>query len=354
MSEKAKIINDARRQSVDVVNVPRPAYQRYIIKVGRISLDISLHTRTGARKVHKSAVSGARVRRAVFDLWRTCPAAAGTLFQRHECNGSVCRLVDSPHLMQTSTFPECSNRGTIFGLYAVIVLAMLFGALGERAYLPPLFGQVVAGILLRNAPFNLNFGAHIDMSTAGVLKKLAFVSLLLKAGISMDVRNALAAIVPCAGGLLWTLLKAPTEIAVGILYGCIGGTLLWVLPVDRKVRFDFVSSVSTIQSHVLRFVLLFALALLCMFGSIRISLAGAGALGTLIVPLVASIKWQQWSQTGIQNAVNINLCRPVPHAGDTRVGVSHVTDDVWIDGERSGHHQPGIATQEHSYEFTAA
>ncbi|CAM6004472.1 unnamed protein product [Sphagnum balticum] len=144
-------------------------------------------------------------------------------------------------------FTECSERGTIFGLYAMIVLAMLFGAhtfgeiraviirylmylvtegiplanksadgqlpasfscikraflsslpyprqshqspgaLGERIYLPPLFGQVVAGVLLRNVPWNLNYGSHINMSTAGVLKKLAFVSLLLKAGISMDV-----------------------------------------------------------------------------------------------------------------------------------------------------------------------
>jgi hypothetical protein len=61
------------------------------------------------------------------------------------------------------------------------------GALSERVYLPQLFGQVVAGVLLRNAPFHLDYGLHISMSTAGVLKKLAFASLLLKAGISMDV-----------------------------------------------------------------------------------------------------------------------------------------------------------------------
>ncbi|CAM6004471.1 unnamed protein product [Sphagnum balticum] len=31
----------------------------------------------------------------------------------------------------------------------------------------------------------------------------------------------------------------------------------------------------------------------------HLKLAGAGALGTLIVPLVASVKWQQWSKTGV-------------------------------------------------------
>jgi hypothetical protein len=61
------------------------------------------------------------------------------------------------------------------------------GQLGEHAYLPPLFGQIVAGVLLRNAPFHLNFGERIDVQTAVVLKKFAFVALLLKAGISMDV-----------------------------------------------------------------------------------------------------------------------------------------------------------------------
>lgn len=130
------------------------------------------------------------------------------------------------------------------------------------------------------------------------------LSLIFASGVHYPCRHC----VLCTGDLLWTLLKAPIEIAVGVLYGCIGGTLLWVLPVDRKVRFHFLNRVPTMQSHVLRFVLLFGLALLCMFGSTRLSIAGAGALGTLIVPLVASIKWQQWSQTGIQKRRETSIC----------------------------------------------
>jgi hypothetical protein len=148
-----------------------------------------------------------------------------------------------------------------------------------------------------------------------------------------------------AGDLLWTVLKAPTEIVVGILYGCIGGTLLWVLPVDRKVVnsvFEQCIIFQNVQSHVLRYVLLFLLALLCMFGSSHLGLAGAGALGTLIVPLVASVKWQQWSQTGVAyvffTCVRLCVHRSMPHTRLTCMGVSHVTVDIWLDGQRFGHY----------------
>ena len=240
--------------------------------------------------------------------------------------------------LNSSLTAQCSQQGTIFGVYLVVTLALALGALGEKVYLPPLFGQVVAGILLRNAPYHLNVGATIDMGSAGILKKLAFVSLLLKAGISMDV-NALKkskcksttashltptvscariaiipivfetitvmlmshaifdfpwtvgvllgfvlgpvapaivapmmvdlqnrqlgvtkgiptimiaacsiAIVLCVaahstvlslvsakGSLAWIILKAPTEIVIGVVYGIAGGVFLWFIPLDRKV-----------------------------------------------------------------------------------------------------------------------
>ncbi|CAM6003711.1 unnamed protein product [Sphagnum balticum] len=216
----------------------------------------------------------------------------------------------------------CAERGTLFGLYAIIVLAMVFGArvsvrscvrlpavyipgsprtrsctfalshqppgqLGERAYLPPLFGQIVAVYC---------YATHHSISTMAnvLIFVLGPVAPAIVAPMMVDLQSRRLGVdkgIP-------TVMIASCSIAIVL---CVGSTFNGVV-VDIRYR-------------------------------IRVHMAGAGALGTLIVPLVASIKWQQWSQTG--TLFNMYVChvhRPVPHAGVARVGLPNVADDVRTDG----------------------
>ncbi|WAR20709.1 SL9B2-like protein [Mya arenaria] len=91
------------------------------------------------------------------------------------------------------------------------------------------------------------------------------------------------------GDLALSILKGPLEAIVGVLYGILGGLIIWYIP-NRASR------------HVIlyRTFLLFGLGLMSTFGSSKMEFPGAGPLGCLTLAFVAGFRWKKedWSSNG--------------------------------------------------------
>ncbi|KAH9519772.1 Sodium/hydrogen exchanger 9B2 [Bulinus truncatus] len=83
------------------------------------------------------------------------------------------------------------------------------------------------------------------------------------------------------GDIVWTLSKGPLEVIIGVVYGVVGGIVLWYIPQKSSKLLLF-----------FRTVLLMTFGLMAVFGSIKLHWAGAGPLAALTVPFVAAIRWR--------------------------------------------------------------
>ncbi|KAK0055993.1 mitochondrial sodium/hydrogen exchanger 9B2 [Biomphalaria pfeifferi] len=83
------------------------------------------------------------------------------------------------------------------------------------------------------------------------------------------------------GDIAWTLSKGPLEVVLGIVYGIIGGIILWYIPQKSSRHLLF-----------FRTLLLMTLGLMAIFTSIKFHWAGAGPLAVLTVSFIAAVKWR--------------------------------------------------------------
>ncbi|XP_045108402.1 sodium/hydrogen exchanger 9B2-like isoform X2 [Portunus trituberculatus] len=84
------------------------------------------------------------------------------------------------------------------------------------------------------------------------------------------------------GSLVWTLAKGPLEVVAGLVYGVVFGSLCWVLPhQESKDRPAF------------KFVILFCLGCLGMFGSHKVGLESSGPIAVLSLAFVTGLGWRQ-------------------------------------------------------------
>ncbi|KAK8396546.1 hypothetical protein O3P69_005530 [Scylla paramamosain] len=84
------------------------------------------------------------------------------------------------------------------------------------------------------------------------------------------------------GSLVWTLAKGPLEVVAGLVYGVVFGALCWVLPhQESKDRPAF------------KFVILFFLGCLGMFGSHKVGLESSGPIAVLSLAFVTGLGWRQ-------------------------------------------------------------
>nr|XP_045611562.1 sodium/hydrogen exchanger 9B2-like isoform X1 [Procambarus clarkii]XP_045611657.1 sodium/hydrogen exchanger 9B2-like isoform X1 [Procambarus clarkii]XP_045611740.1 sodium/hydrogen exchanger 9B2-like isoform X1 [Procambarus clarkii] len=84
------------------------------------------------------------------------------------------------------------------------------------------------------------------------------------------------------GSLVWTILKGPVEILAGIVYGIVFGLLCWIVPSsDKKSRAFY------------KFIIVFILGSLGMFGSQKVGLGSSGPIAVLAFAFIAGLGWRR-------------------------------------------------------------
>ncbi|KAK0428981.1 hypothetical protein QR680_011120 [Steinernema hermaphroditum] len=81
-------------------------------------------------------------------------------------------------------------------------------------------------------------------------------------------------------GLIFNIIRAPIEVLFGVVFGVLGGVVLWYLP-----------SPEALQRHFLRVALLLAMATTFMFGSISADAETVGPIAVLVAAFVVPFKW---------------------------------------------------------------
>ncbi|XP_005112307.1 sodium/hydrogen exchanger 9B2 isoform X2 [Aplysia californica] len=95
-----------------------------------------------------------------------------------------------------------------------------------------------------------------------------------------------------SGNIVWTLFKGPIEAIVGVLYGIVGGYIIWYIPQKSS-------------KHLILFrsTLLLLLCMMAIFGSKILDWSGAGPLAALSLPFVAALKWRKEYAEGVKNPI---------------------------------------------------
>ncbi|CAH1795960.1 unnamed protein product [Owenia fusiformis] len=75
--------------------------------------------------------------------------------------------------------------GNLFALYILMVFAWLLGVLAGKIKLPPLFGMLIAGAILKNVP-HINFAADINRTWSSTIRNMAFDVILIRAVLGLD------------------------------------------------------------------------------------------------------------------------------------------------------------------------
>ncbi|CAN2388934.1 Mitochondrial sodium hydrogen exchanger, partial [Pristimantis euphronides] len=89
------------------------------------------------------------------------------------------------------TGPQCLFGGTLFGIYALLLCAIIGGKLvglikiQNLPPLPPLLGMLLAGFLLRNIPF-VTDQVQISYKWSSALRNIALAIILTRAGLGLD------------------------------------------------------------------------------------------------------------------------------------------------------------------------
>lgn len=116
---------------------------------------------------------------------------------------------------------------------ALIFIAGIFaGEAARRLKLPPLFGMLVAGILL--GPACLNLLSDTMLSLSAELRQLALVIILLRAGLSLDLNDlkkvgrpaVLMCFLPACFEITAMLILAPMFFGITIIEAAILGSVL--------------------------------------------------------------------------------------------------------------------------------
>lgn len=78
--------------------------------------------------------------------------------------------------------------GHFFALALLLIFSSICGYLAKLIFLPPLFGMIVAGIILRNVPY-INFAKDIQPTWSSTIRNIALVIILIRGGLSMKLKD---------------------------------------------------------------------------------------------------------------------------------------------------------------------
>jgi len=76
--------------------------------------------------------------------------------------------------------------GNIFSIFVLFILCHLGGEIVATVKLPPLLGMLVVGICLKSIPALTFIGDNIDKDWSKVLRKIALIVILIRAGLGLD------------------------------------------------------------------------------------------------------------------------------------------------------------------------
>ncbi|RCN30858.1 transporter, CPA2 family [Ancylostoma caninum] len=284
-----------------------------------------------------------------------------------------------PHHLHTSPEKPDSILGrenyvlSVYSLGIIIAVGVVTGYLAQLGRLPSLLGMLLTGIVLRNVTGSI-VNVSVIKEWSVVLRRTAFVVILLRGGLSLDanaVRRlkgaclrlsiipctvetfvvaiaakiifgmdiifgialgavlaavspavvipalldatkngygvragvpslviaaaslddvyaitifslAISLVFPSGNSVLLTILGAPAEVFAGAFFGAVMGFVLHVVP--RKTAQNV---------HLVRLALLFAFSTAFLFGTIKLRVDGAGAIGVLVAAFVSGHEWKK-------------------------------------------------------------
>ena len=124
-------------------------------------------------------------------------------------------------------------NGHFFALILLLIFSSVCGFFAKLIGLPPLFGMIIAGLLLRNVPY-IDFARHIQPAWSSTIRNVALVIILIRGGLSMkpkDLKRLKHAVlilgsIPCVlegavdGVIAIVYLKMPWQ--WGLMLGYVG------------------------------------------------------------------------------------------------------------------------------------
>uniref|UniRef100_A0A914Y635 Cation/H+ exchanger domain-containing protein n=1 Tax=Panagrolaimus superbus TaxID=310955 RepID=A0A914Y635_9BILA len=116
--------------------------------------------------------------------------------------------------------PKYGDINSIFSIFILWIFALIFGKLVAFLYLPPLLGQLIAGILFSNISFFHQF-LLIDKEWEAFLRQTAFIWILIRASFGLKHHILKKNLFTCASlGFVTTLIEVITIAVVsGLLFG---------------------------------------------------------------------------------------------------------------------------------------
>lgn len=147
-----------------------------------------------------------------------------SLIQVENHNWSLVVLSDSMSVTVSDRFNQGRgglvdiSDGHFFALILLLIFSSICGFIAKLVCLPPLFGMIIAGIILRNVPY-IDFASHIEPAWSSTIRNIALVIILIRGGLSMkpkDLKRLKHAVlilgsVPC-------VLEGVVDGAIAILY----------------------------------------------------------------------------------------------------------------------------------------
>ncbi|WP_300411033.1 cation:proton antiporter [Lagierella sp.] len=113
-----------------------------------------------------------------------------------------------------------------------IILALVLGRICEKIKIPRIIGMIITGIVL--GPFVLNLFDSKLLEISGELRKIALIIILLKAGLSLDIKDLikvgrpaiLLSFLPATLEIIGYTIMAPNIFDIPIVEAALMGTVL--------------------------------------------------------------------------------------------------------------------------------
>lgn len=117
-------------------------------------------------------------------------------------------------------------------LALIFLVGLAMGAICGQLKLPRIIGMLITGIVL--GPYVLDFLDPSILSISSELRKIALIIILLKAGLSLDIKDlkkagrpaVLLAFVPASCEILGYVLLAPVILGINTIEAAIMGAVL--------------------------------------------------------------------------------------------------------------------------------
>nr|CDJ82541.1 Cation H+ exchanger domain containing protein [Haemonchus contortus] len=150
------------------------------------------------------------------------------------CNSVIETSMQNKSLSDALAVPKSADYAlSIYSLVVIVSLGVVIGYITQLCRLPSLLGMLVVGIALRNEPA-ISEHLFVVKEWSVVLRRIAFVVILLRGGLSLDVdairrlKGACVrlALVPCSVETVVVAVAAKLIFGMDIIFGVLLGAVL--------------------------------------------------------------------------------------------------------------------------------